>query len=164
MVVGHTRFATNGAPLININNHPHFAGDWTLVHNGYIPLHEHKANALGLRLRSDCDSEILVQTLSRYGELQGPEACLALGGKQSVLAINQYSRKLIAWTNGAMPLVAFRIDTLPGLWWASTDEIARRALRRVSLRAEFASAEPGAIYRSQAKREPGREGIACPIF
>jgi len=164
MAVGHTRLATNGAPAVNGNNHPHLADDWALVHNGYIPLHEHKATVLGLQLRSQCDSEILAQALARYGEVKGPEVCLAIGGKQSVLAINLQDRELLAWTNGEMPLVAFRIDCLPGIWWASTEAIARKALRQVSLRATFAPAEPGAVYRCQAKSISPQEGIECPIF
>ncbi len=171
MAVGHTRLATTGAPAVNGNNHPHLAGSlkdgqwqWAAVHNGFIPLHEHKASVLGLQLKSQCDSEILAQALARYGEVEGPEVCLALGGKQSVLAINVESRKLLAWTNGGMPLVAFRIECLPGIWWASTEAIARRALRRVLLRATFAHAEPGAVYRCQAKVEHLQEGIECPIF
>ena len=136
MAIGHTRLATTGAPAVNGNNHPHLAGSvsercasplWAVVHNGFIPWHERKAAALGVRLESQCDSEILAQVLDRYGETEGPETCLALGGKQSVLAINVASRTMLAWTNGEMPLVAFRIDGLTGTWWASTEAIARRA-------------------------------------
>jgi glutamine phosphoribosylpyrophosphate amidotransferase len=156
MAIGHTRLATTGAPPVNGNNHPHFAGSvsercasplWGVVHNGFIPFHERKAAALGVRLKSQCDSEILAQVLNRYGEAEGPETCLALGGKQSVLAINVASRTMLAWTNGEMPLAAFRVDGLSGVWWASTKAIAEKALREVELRAKFAQVELGAIYR-----------------
>ena len=87
MAIGHTRLATTGAPAVNGNNHPHLAGNlagggpaWAVVHNGFIPLHEHKATALGVRLKSQWDSEILVQVLDRYGADEGPDVCLALGG------------------------------------------------------------------------------------
>ena len=153
IAIGHTRLATTGAPAVNGNNHPHFAGDlagetwaWALVHNGFIPTHEEKAAALRLPLRSRCDSEILVQALHRWGETEGPETCLALGGKQSVLAIHTKTRRMLAWTNGEMPLVAFRVDSLPGLWWASTEEIAQEALEAISLQARFSEAMPGFAY------------------
>jgi glucosamine 6-phosphate synthetase-like amidotransferase/phosphosugar isomerase protein len=153
MAIGHARLATTGAPAVNGNNHPHMAGDRPsgtpylgLVHNGFIPAHEEKAAALKLLLHSQCDSEILVQALHRYGERAGPDVCLALGGKQSVLAINARSRRMLAWTNGEMPLVAFRVDGIPGLWWASTEEIAQEALDTVSLHARFASARPSIVY------------------
>jgi len=149
MAIGHARLATTGAPAVNGNNHPHLAGDWALVHNGFIPLHEHKATVLGLRLKSQCDSEVLVQALAQYGEAKGPDVCLALDGKQSVLAINVRTRRMHAWTNGEMPLVAFRVDGLAGLWWASTEEIAEEALGVVGLQARFAAAKPGLVYRME---------------
>jgi len=147
MAIGHTRLATTGAPAVNGNNHPHLAGDWALVHNGFIPLHEHKAALLDLRLKSQCDSEILAQALDRYGADEGPDVCLALGGKQSVLAINTRAQAMLAWTNGEMPLVAFRVEGLPAVWWASTRAIAEKALRKAGLTAKFAQVEPGVIYR-----------------
>jgi len=149
MAIGHARLATTGAPAVNGNNHPHLAGDWALVHNGFIPAHEEKAAALGLSLRSQCDSEVLVQALCRYRERAGADVCLALGGKQSVLAINARTRHLLAWTNGEMPLIAFRVDDLPGLWWASTEEIAQEALVTVGLQGRFADACPSIVYRME---------------
>jgi glucosamine 6-phosphate synthetase-like amidotransferase/phosphosugar isomerase protein len=147
MAIGHTRLATRGAPAVNGNNHPHLAGDWGLVHNGWIPQHERKAALLGLRLKSQCDSEVLVRVLDRHGEADGPNVCLAFGGKQSVLAINAKAGTMLAWTNGEMPLVAFRVEGMPALWWASTEAIAESALRRVRQQAVFAPAEPGVVYR-----------------
>lgn len=156
MAIGHTRLATTGAPAVNGNNHPHLAGDHTggtphlaLVHNGFIPAHEGKASALQLPLHSQCDSELLVQALCHYGERAGPDVCLSFRGKQSVLAINARTRRMLAWTNGEMPLVAFRVDALPGLWWASTEEIAQDALTAVGLQARFAEARPGLVYRME---------------
>ncbi len=153
LAIGHTRLATTGAPAVNGNNHPHLAGDrgaeWAVVHNGFIPAHEEKAAALRLPLHSQCDSEILVQALCRYGEPAGPDVCFSFGGKQSVLAINTRTRRLTAWTNGEMPLVAFRVKGWPALWWASTEEIAREALATVGLRARFAAAQTGMVYRME---------------
>jgi len=156
MAIGHTRLATTGAPAVNGNNHPHLAGSvskrcvsplWAVVHNGFIPLHEHKAAALGIRLKSQCDSEILAQALDRYGADEGPDVCLALGGKQSVLAIDASAQAMLAWTNGEMPLVAFRVDDMPAIWWASTKVIAEKALREAELTARLARVESGVIYR-----------------
>jgi len=159
MAIGHTRLATTGAPAVNGNNHPHLAGDWALVHNGFIPLHEHKATVLGLRLKSQCDSEILAQVLSRYGADEGPDVCLALGGKQSVLAVNASARTMLAWTNGEMPLVAFRVEDMPAVWWASTEEIAEKALCEAGLLASFARVEPGVVYRLEATTDLAWEGL-----
>jgi len=54
---------------------------------------------------------------------------------------------MLAWTNGEMPLVAFRVDHIDGLWWASTEEIAQEALATVGLAARFAEARSGVVYR-----------------
>ena len=149
MAIIHTRLATTGAPAVNGNNHPHLAGDWALVHNGFIPAHEEKAAKLRLLLHSQCDSELLVQALCHYGERAGPEVCLSFGGKQSVLAIDARTQRMFVWTNGEMPLVAFRVDGLSGLWWASTEEIAQEALSAVRLQARFAVARPDVVYRME---------------
>ena len=149
MAIGHTRLATTGAPAVNGNNHPHLAGHWAVVHNGFIPAHEEKATKLRIPLHSQCDSELLVQALCHYGERAGPDVCLSLGGKQSVLAIHTKTRRMLAWTNGEMPLVAFRVEGSSTLWWASTEEIAQEALSAVRLQARFAEARPGLVYRME---------------
>ena len=149
MVIGHTRLATTGAPAVNGNNHPHLVGDWALVHNGFIPAHEEKAAKLRLPLHSQCDSELLVQALCHCGEHGGPDVCLSFGGKQSVLAVHTKTRRMLAWTNGEMPLVAFRVESISALWWASTEEIAQDALAAVGLHARFAEAKPGLVYRME---------------
>ena len=146
-MVGHTRRATAGAPAVNANNHPHLAGDWAVVHNGHLPGHRTIALTHGLRLTSECDSELLARALAHYGEIDGPVLCLGMGGSQSVLAINRRPRHLVAWTNGGQPLVAFRAEGLPGLWWASTREIAARAVDAVGLCARYAAARPHRVYR-----------------
>jgi glucosamine 6-phosphate synthetase-like amidotransferase/phosphosugar isomerase protein len=151
MAIGHTRHATAGAPAVNGNNHPHLAGDWALVHNGVIPGHRVIAACHGLRLTSECDSEVLARLLAYYGERHGPEICLTLDGSQSVLAINHRSRRLLAWTNGEMPLVAFRVESIGGLWWASTAEIAEEALGALDLQARFAAPEQGLVYRMELR-------------
>jgi glucosamine--fructose-6-phosphate aminotransferase (isomerizing) len=149
MAIGHTRHATHGVPTCNENNHPHLAGDWALVHNGYLPSHRQTAARLNLPLETDCDSELLAQALYRYGEAAGPEVCLSLGGKQSVLAIHARTRRLFAWTNGETPLVAFRVKGWSALWWASTEEIAREALAAVGLQAKLVAAQPDTLYRME---------------
>jgi glutamine phosphoribosylpyrophosphate amidotransferase len=151
MAIGHTRLATTGAPAVNGNNHPHLAGDWALVHNGFMPAHEEKAARLQLPLHSQCDSELLAQALCHYGERAGPDACMSFGGKQSVLAINVRTQRLFAWTNGEMPLVAFRAEGISGLWWASTEEIASEALEAVGMDARFAEANPGLVYQMEVR-------------
>lgn len=150
IAIGHTRYATHGAPAVNINNHPHLAGNWGLVHNGVIPGHQAKAAGMRICLRGQCDSELLARVLARYGPREGPWECMELGGSQSVLAINCADRSLVAWTNDGMPLVAFRVAGVPATWWASTEDIASAATSRLRLSGEQFVVKPYTAYRVNA--------------
>lgn len=59
MLIGHCRFATQGDPADNINNHPHPADGGWLVHNGQVRNYAELVRTQGLCPVSDCDSEVL---------------------------------------------------------------------------------------------------------
>src|SRR4029077_19533700 len=68
--IGHTRWATHGAPSAR-NAHPHvgMTGDVVVVHNGivenYLSLRE-ELRAEGSRFNSDTDTEVIAHLVERY--------------------------------------------------------------------------------------------------
>lgn len=68
--IGHTRWATHGAPTKE-NAHPHvsFGGKFMVVHNGiienYLPLKDELIN-LGVTFKSETDTEVIAHLLEHY--------------------------------------------------------------------------------------------------
>ncbi len=96
VAIGHTRWATHGAPT-DQNSHPHVAGRVAIVHNGIIENHGALREELpGVEFSSETDSEVAAHLLRREVD----------GGADLVAAM----RAVVARLEGAFTLVA--VDAL----------------------------------------------------
>jgi len=67
--IGHTRWATHGAPSER-NAHPHISGGISIVHNGIIENHDairERLRARGYEFTSDTDTEVIAHLIHSFG-------------------------------------------------------------------------------------------------
>lgn len=83
--IGHTRWATHGAPTEN-NAHPHtsFDGKIAVVHNGIIENYavlKAKLQAEGIEFKSDTDTEVIAHLIARFYQGDLKKAVIQALGK-----------------------------------------------------------------------------------
>jgi glutamine---fructose-6-phosphate transaminase (isomerizing) len=94
--IGHTRWATHGAPVEH-NAHPHVSmgGDFVVVHNGivenYLELRE-ELKSHGVDFKSETDTEVIVQLIEQLA-------------KQGVTDITELVRRVVPRLRGAHAIV-----------------------------------------------------------
>lgn len=66
-VLGHCRWATQGSPAENNNNHPMWAGTTAVIHNGHIGNDDMLFRNLKLDRKAETDSDILRAILDKHG-------------------------------------------------------------------------------------------------
>ncbi len=132
MLIGHTRYATQGDPDDNINNHPHPVDGGWLVHNGMIPRYRETIDDWGLRPVSDCDSETIALLIER---MDGPvsERCACaireIGSYNAVvLALWSRPNRMIAIRRGNPLCIA---TTTAGTYLASLPSAMPKSCREV---------------------------------
>ena len=110
--IGHTRWATHGAPS-DANAHPHTdcTGRIAVVHNGIIENYASLQKSLeekGHTFRSETDTEVIAHLIEEHyrGDLLEAvqESVKALEGSYALLAVAEGDRRIIAARN-ASPLV-----------------------------------------------------------
>ena len=135
VVLAHNRHATHGDHRDNSNNHPFVTGDgrYALVHNGVVADFRELALRHRLRLKSHCDSEVLLRLVERY---QCPVTGLsvALSQCRGSLAVAVYEwEKHVVWLarNERRPLTVCKLRGIDGWFVASTTELVMAAMRPV---------------------------------
>jgi len=111
--IGHTRWATHGAPTVR-NAHPQIAGRVAVVHNGIIEnFAALKAELVadGRRFESDTDTEVVAQLIDReLGRGLGPVAAFKaaldrLSGAYALAVVIQGENALVLGARRGSPLV-----------------------------------------------------------
>jgi len=133
--LGHVRAATHGDPADNQNNHPFTSedGNYHLVHNGIVPNHEEIADKFGLRLTSQCDSELLLRLVEKSESPQlGLRWCLKENhGSMAVAMYDATTATVLLARNSGRPLWLARLENDRCWWFASTAEIIHEAFHSV---------------------------------
>lgn len=128
----HTRYATQGSPAENVNNHPVVAPGVVLVHNGVISNDDDLFAELGAERAGEVDSEALAALLA-YGEgAPGPLLARA-AGKAAVAWLDTEDAVLRLARVRTSPL-AFGQTAAGDFVAASTPAILAEATRRVGVR------------------------------
>lgn len=114
--IGHTRWATHGAPS-DINAHPQISGDVAIVHNGIIENYAALKDGLladGVKFISETDSEVIAHLINKFyrGDLldalykcakllEGSYAIMAIcAGEEKIVATCKKSPLIIGYGNG----------------------------------------------------------------
>lgn len=114
--IGHTRWATHGAPS-DVNAHPHRAGRVTLVHNGIIenyPELREELSARGWRTVSETDTEVAAALIAEeYERTDSPlisirNACSRMVGSYAFAILFDGERGVIYAVRRGSPLLIGR--------------------------------------------------------
>ena len=161
IVLGHCRFSTSGTPAWNMNNHPHSSDDgrFHLIHNGIVPEHEAIADRHCLKLRSECDTEVLLRLIEAAprpvdGLADCLRACGSVGGSMAVALLDTKHRTVWICRDSERPLWLCRLKGQRPWYFASTAEILMTAIehtygrdagRRIEIIMPLASGQPHAL-------------------
>lgn len=164
--IGHTRWATHGAPTES-NAHPHFdcTGRIAVVHNGIIENHRElaaKLHAGGHVLASQTDTEVVAHLVedevARGASLvQALQRCVSvLRGDYAIVVVSGYEPEVLVATRRTSPLILGRTDTL-GVVASDISALLETTRELYALGDdEIALVTPGAIGVVDARGEPVR--------
>ena len=167
-VMGHTRMATQGSELVNINNHPfpgmagqtHFA----LAHNGVLTndkvlRKKHKLPAT----KVETDSYVAVQLLEQYGQINFDSLRFMaeeLEGSFTITVLTD--RDELYFVKGNNPLTIYHFPQSGLCAYASTEDILRKGLKNSHL--NLGKAEPVRVYSGDILKIDGQGKITRSEF
>lgn len=127
-VLLHTRFATQGAPRINNNNHPLYAGLSAVTHNGCIFNDDWLFDQMKLKRQAETDSDIIRAIVDKHGmNKDGMKELNRMSGSCAAAIVSQEEPGKLMLLRSGSPLVL--AATQHQLLWASRKESLHMAVR-----------------------------------
>lgn len=113
-VAVHARLATKGSPRDNKNNHPMFAGQAALVHNGIIRNDDFIFDKEKMERHAETDSDVLRGLVDKYGlTSKCLKAMSSLAGSAACIAFHpKYPKKVMICRSGNPLVLASNNDWL----------------------------------------------------
>jgi predicted glutamine amidotransferase len=124
----HTRYATQGNPSVNENNHPMYMGHTAVVHNGSISNDKWVFDQLKMPRSCETDSDVFRAEFDKYGLTREAIKHLnALSGSAAIAAISNEDPEHLVLARSGSPICY--ATTPHKLMWASTMPAIHKALR-----------------------------------
>mgnify|MGYP003133885159 CR=1 FL=1 len=141
IVLGHTRFATTGAKIVN-NAHPFTIGEVVGIHNGVIYNYNQVARSLGKTI-PQVDSEVIFQSLNR---LDKSKAFENINGDFAVAWAKENNTTLHLARESGRPMVVSYWKKAKVLFFASTKGIMEDAMKDAGLVLKIKNVHKDRIY------------------
>tara|TARA_R100001082_G_scaffold29110_1_gene14647 strand:- start:844 stop:1980 length:1137 start_codon:yes stop_codon:yes gene_type:complete len=154
IVLGHTRFATTGAKVVN-NAHPFTIGEVVGIHNGVIYNYNQVARSLGKTI-PQVDSEVIFQSLNR---LDKSKAFENINGDFAVAWAKENNTTLHLARESGRPMVVSYWKKAKVLFFASTRSIMEDAMIDAGLVLKIKNVSKDKIYSYNTNKF-----ARCPIF
>lgn len=133
-LIAHCRAATHGSPRTgdNRNNHPFANDSLAIVVNGMAGNFRAVAEQNGLRLHTECDSEVVLRLIENEGNVpQGLSTCLyELSGGLAAAALDVQRRSVWVARNEDRPAWLLRFAGIQGAFVCSTRDIVEESVHR----------------------------------
>jgi hypothetical protein len=126
----HTRFATQGLPGFNENNHPIRRGSFYVVHNGHVSNDQELFKLAGRVPFGQVDSEAISARLASLGSLSKADVVMEeIEGAAAIAAVDSDDPKRLVLARGhSSPLYVLVTDKI--VLWGSTQDTVKVAYKK----------------------------------
>jgi asparagine synthetase B (glutamine-hydrolysing) len=130
IIMCHTRFATQGLPGFNENNHPIRRGSFYVVHNGHVSNDQELFKLSGRVPFGQVDSEAISARLASLGSLDKADVVMEeIEGAAAIAAVDSNDPKRLVLARGhSSPLYVLVTDKI--VLWGSTQDTVKVAYKK----------------------------------